>query len=170
MAMDASEVGELYRRFGPLIYRRCRRLLVDDERAVDASQEVFVRAVRHAENLTSDRECLPWLYRVSTNYCLNLIREEKKSALFALSDAAHRSEEWECGIERTFFARREVERLLCRFDDTDAQIAVYAYLDRMTQEEIAEVTGLSRKTVGKRLKQIAEAAKENRALCQEADL
>jgi RNA polymerase sigma-70 factor, ECF subfamily len=169
MTMDASKVGELYRRFGPLIYRRCRKLLVDRERASDASQEVFVRAVRHAEKLTSDRECLPWLYRVSTNYCLNLIREEKKFHLHAVSNATQSGEDWECGIESTFSARREVERLLCRFDDIDAQITVYAYLDRMTQEEIAEVTGLSRKTVGKRLKQIAETAKENRVLCQEDD-
>ena len=36
----------LYRKFGPLIYSRCRRSLQNEELALQATQEVFVRVLR----------------------------------------------------------------------------------------------------------------------------
>ena len=164
--MDAQKISALYKKFGPLIYRRCVKLLADPELSVDACQEVFVRAVRHADKLVSDRECLPWLYRVSTNYCLNLIRERDKAVLVSLSGLTDATADNRA--ERVAAAGDEVRRLLERFTAEDAQIAVYAYLDRMTQEEIAEVTGLSRKTVGKRLRRITEEARQIRPAFEEA--
>lgn len=153
--MDAVEIAELYKRFGPLVYRRCRKLLVDPEQARDASQEVFVRAMRHAEKLVFDRECLPWLYRVSTNYCLNLIRDRKKVRHVPLSAIKEHGAGTE--IEQQLTVKEQIGQVLNRFDETASQIAVLAHVDQLTQEEIASVTGLSRRTVGKRLKQIAEA-------------
>ena len=158
--MDAASIGELYKKFGPLIYRRCMRLLSDPELSGDACQEVFARAMRHAERLVQDRECLPWLYRVSTNYCLNLLREMDKAETVPLHPHLHRADER--SMEQTAFAQEEVRHLLRRFSEADAQIAVHAFLDRMTQEEISEVMGLSRKTVGKRLRRISEEAEQHR--------
>lgn len=163
--MDAAKIGELYMRFAPLIFRRCNKLLSDPVLAGDAAQEVFVRAMRHASKLTNDRECLPWLYRVSTNHCLNLIRARNKDPLLPLSSAEDSFRQF----EQHTMAEEEARQLLGRLDETDAQIAVYAYLDRMTQGEIAEVTGISRKTIGKKLKRIAETARENRLVYQEAE-
>ena len=154
--MEASEIGRLYKRFGPVIYRRCLKLLADPELADDATQEVFVRAVRHAERLRNDRECLPWLYRVTTNFCLNLIRDLQKMPLLPLTEASQ--EPQKSSLETRYAARQEIAALLHRLDDTSAAIAVFAYHDGMTQVEIAEVTGLSRRTVGKRLKLIDSTA------------
>jgi RNA polymerase sigma-70 factor (ECF subfamily) len=164
--MDAEGISELYRRFGSLIYRRCRKLLCDPELAEDAAQEVFIRAVRHADRLVMDRECLPWLYRVTTNYCCNVIRDQARAKHVPLSSVGNVVRD--NNIERRFTAREEIAELLGEFDGTSAKIAVFAHLDRMTQDEIATVMGLSRRTVGKRLKKIARAAGEFRAARQEA--
>jgi RNA polymerase sigma-70 factor (ECF subfamily) len=163
--MDARKIGDLYLKFGPLIYRRCLKLLADPELSGDACQEVFVRAVRHADRLVSDRECLPWLYRVTTNYCLNLIRDNDKAVMVPLCAEDFLGDNH--NLERAAAAGEEVRQLLRCFSDTDAQIALFAFLDRMTQEEIAEVMGISRKTVGKRLRSIAEKARQNRMLLEE---
>jgi DNA-directed RNA polymerase specialized sigma24 family protein len=45
-------------------------------------------------------------------------------------------------------------------DQQGAEILVYRYLDDMSQEEIAEFVGLSRKTVGLRLASIRSAVSE----------
>ncbi|MEI8095928.1 MAG: sigma factor [Spirochaetales bacterium] len=45
-----TDVETLYRRYGPMVHRRCRALL-GDERASDASQEVFVRLLRTQKRL-----------------------------------------------------------------------------------------------------------------------
>lgn len=156
--MDRDEVSQAYRRLGPMIYRRCLRLLCNPESARDATQEVFVRALRHAHKLPPDRECLPWLYRVATNHCLNRIRDGRRLEFRRPEDlpASLRGP----GTERWLSARQRLVALLDRVDATTARIAVYAHLDGMTQEEIAEVTGLSRRTVGKKLKRIAASARE----------
>ena len=153
--MDRDEISQLYRRLGPLIYRRCLRLLRDPDNARDATQEVFVRALRHAPTLKADRECLPWLYRVATNYCLNFLRDRKPQDDRAPEEILKQ----ESG-ERRMAARQQVIALLDKFDEKTRQVAVYSLLDGMTQEEIAEVMGVSRKTVGKKLSRFSEHAKE----------
>jgi RNA polymerase sigma-70 factor (ECF subfamily) len=153
--MDRDEISRLYRRLGPLIYRRCLKLLRDPDNARDATQEVFVRAVKHKETLKADRECLPWLYRVATNYCLNFIRDRKPRDDRAPEEVLQAS-----SGERRLAARQQVFSILGEFDLKTQQIAVYSLLDGMTQEEIAEVMGLSRKTVGKKLSRFTDHAKE----------
>jgi DNA-directed RNA polymerase specialized sigma24 family protein len=37
------DVEALSRRYGPMVLRRCRRLLGDEQEALDACQDVFVR-------------------------------------------------------------------------------------------------------------------------------
>jgi len=41
-------------------------------------------------------------------------------------------------------------------DEGDCEVLAYRYLDDMTQDEIAELLGLSRKTIGKRLDRIRD--------------
>jgi len=153
--MDRDEISQLYRRLGPLIYRRCLKLLRNPDNARDATQEVFVRAVKHKETLRADRQCLPWLYRVATNYCLNFIRDRKP-----IDDRQPEEILKSTSGEERLDARRRVLAVLGEFDSKTQQIAVYSLLDGMTQEEIAEVTGFSRKTVGKKLKRFSERSKE----------
>ena len=45
----ALDVDALYRKYGPMVLRRCRRLLIDEEQAMDAAQETFVKLLRYQE-------------------------------------------------------------------------------------------------------------------------
>ena len=74
------QVTDLYRKYGAVIYSRCRRLLKDDALAEDATQEVFVRVMRHIESAPDDQAALAWIYRISTNYCLNQLRDRGSRA------------------------------------------------------------------------------------------
>jgi RNA polymerase sigma-70 factor (ECF subfamily) len=46
--MDALDVDALSRRYGPMVLRRCRQLLRNEDEALDACQDVFVSADRTA--------------------------------------------------------------------------------------------------------------------------
>ena len=72
--MEDNELDDAYRRWGGQIYRRCLKLLGDAAAAEDATQEVFVRLMRHAGRLSSEGGYLAWIYRVATNHCLNVLR------------------------------------------------------------------------------------------------
>src|SRR6266540_5480869 len=51
--------AELYKQYGPVVYRRCLRLLKDPEAAKDATQEVFMKLVRDIRKLEDRATVLP---------------------------------------------------------------------------------------------------------------
>ena len=69
----AIDVEATYRRYGPMVHRRCRALLKDEEAATDAMQDTFVRLLRYQDRL-DDKGLSSLLYRMATNVCLNRIR------------------------------------------------------------------------------------------------
>ena len=70
-------VEDYYLRYGPMVLRRCRQLLRDEEKALDALQEVFTKLLLHKERLKSLYPS-SLLFRISTNVCLNMIRAQLK--------------------------------------------------------------------------------------------
>jgi len=69
-------VETLYRTYGPMVLRRCRRLLRDEDRALDAMQDVFVRVLKNQDRLKATYPS-SLLYRIATNVCLNHIRDQR---------------------------------------------------------------------------------------------
>src|SRR5262245_59547736 len=74
--MDAAgvDVEALYERYGPMVLRRCRFLLRDEDQALDTTHDVFVQLLTHRERLTAAYPS-SLLYRIATNLCLNRIRD-----------------------------------------------------------------------------------------------
>lgn len=146
--MEHGDLAEMYARHGPLVFRRCFRLLGSADGARDATQEVFVRALRHVRALETDG-CLHWLYRVATNLCLNLIRD---GARYVPEEGAE-PEDLLCSerSERWLQAREQVLALLGGLDEVSLQIVIMTYMDGLSGDEIARVLGVSRRTVVKKL-------------------
>lgn len=146
----AIDVEETYKRHGPMVLRRCRSLLRDEQQAVDAMHDVFVQLLVHKERLV-DRGACSLLWRIATNVCLNKIRawrrrpEDPQSELLAelaaLDDAEAR------GV-----ARVVLDRLFAREPVSTGTMAVMHLVDGMTLEEVAEAVGLSVSGVRKRLR------------------
>src|SRR5215510_2649193 len=86
-----TEVEEIYRRFAPAVHRRCRAILASDEEALDALHDIFVKLYDKLHTFRGDSELMTWLYRLSTNHCLNRLRQMKTHA--RLLGAAPRGEE-----------------------------------------------------------------------------
>jgi RNA polymerase sigma-70 factor (ECF subfamily) len=146
--MEEHELGDAYRRWGGQIYRRCLKLLGDAAAAEDATQEVFVRLMRHARRLTPEGGYLAWIYRVATNHCLNVLRD---GARLEIREPAAFAEGEPENVVAQLGARELSAQLLRRFDEETRTIAVLSLVDGLGRDEVAEVMGLSRKTVGKKL-------------------
>jgi RNA polymerase sigma-70 factor, ECF subfamily len=139
-------------RYGPALLRKAERILGSREDAKDVVQALFI------DLLEKDAEPdLPYLYRAITNRCLSHLRDETNRArLLAHHDETLR------GPPRTRCEERVIDLDLllkaCRtLDEVCLEILVFRFYDDMTQEEIAAVVGLSRKTVGKKLDEIRGA-------------
>ena len=146
----------LYRKYGPAIYSRCRRLLKDDALAEDATQEVFVRVLRHIESAPDDAAALAWIYRISTNYCLNLIRDRGRQA----EPTDELPESASDHPEPDLVDRQLAMRLIERAPETLRAPAVLYYLDGLEQEQVAKTLGISRRTVINRLQEFAERSRK----------
>src|SRR4051812_30294696 len=77
-ALDAATVRRLFREHGPMVYRRALRILGNAADAEEALQEVFVRVLRGGEGFEQRSQVTTWLYRITTNYCLNFLRDNKR--------------------------------------------------------------------------------------------
>jgi DNA-directed RNA polymerase specialized sigma24 family protein len=71
----AIDVDACYRTYGPMVMRRCRRLLRDEEKAVDAMHDVFVQLLRNEDRLQATATS-SLLLQIATNVCLNKLRGE----------------------------------------------------------------------------------------------
>ena len=151
---ERERVVSLYRELGPAVYRRCLRLLRDREAARDATQEVFMKLVRDIDRLAERETALPWIYRVATNHCLNLLRDAKRRGEQP-TDAL----EVVPGAAPSFPDRQLARQVLSRFDVQTQAIAVGVLVDGMQHEEVAGALGISRKTVHRKLTRFLERAK-----------
>jgi RNA polymerase sigma-70 factor (ECF subfamily) len=121
--------------------------LKDDALAEDATQEVFVRVMAHISSAPEEKAALAWVYRISTNYCLNMIRDRNKQA----EPVEELPEVPQDGHEDAFMDRDLAMQLVNRAPEALRAPAVLYYVDGLEQEQIAQTLGISRRTVINRL-------------------
>jgi RNA polymerase sigma-70 factor (ECF subfamily) len=148
-------VDTLYRRYGAFVYSRCKRMLRDSAAAEDATQEVFVRVIRHVDTAPTDESVMPWLHRISTNYCLNALRNagNRPEPVAELPELAGEDP------EPVMADRDAAARALRLAPDKLSAPARLHWLEGCTQHEVAETLRLSRRTVVTRLAQFAATAR-----------
>jgi RNA polymerase sigma-70 factor (ECF subfamily) len=155
--LDRREAAaRLYRDYGPAVFRRCLRLLRDREAAQDATQEVFMRLVKNMDRLAVRGDALPWIYRVTTNHCLNVLRNSGRHAedlLPADLESAGRP------AAEALPDRRLAQELLGRFDADTQAVVVGVYVDGMEREEVATALGISKRTVSRRLEKFLSSTR-----------
>lgn len=154
--MDAEG---LFRKYWPMVLRRCQQLLCDDEDAFDAAQDVFVKilekqAALHAAYPSS------LLWRMATNHCLNVIRARSNQP-----EEVH----GESLLERIACAGSEEERqasrgmlraLFGRHKESSRTIAALHLVDGMTLKETALEMGMSVSGVRRRLRELKKTLTE----------
>lgn len=146
------DVEQYYRKYAPMVLRRCRFLLKDEEKALDAMQEVFVKLLQNRGRL-KDSYPSSLLYRMATNVCLNVIRSEKRGPETDGSDMLARIAEYDDSAEN-FMVKDLLDKIFNRELQSTREMAVMYYIDNMTLKEVADATGLSVSGVRKRLKNL----------------
>jgi RNA polymerase sigma-70 factor (ECF subfamily) len=151
---DAARMSELFTRHGPAVYRRSLRLLGNHADAEEATQEVFIRAFRAADAFQGQSQVTTWLYRITTNYCLNQLRDRRRRRELFAEQVAPAPPGGPPSPGDVVLLRR----LLSEADEEQARAAIYVHLDGMTHEEVADLLGVSRRTVGNLLARFHEWA------------
>jgi RNA polymerase sigma-70 factor (ECF subfamily) len=142
-----ADISALYRRHVALVRGCALRILGEPAAAEDVAQEVFIRFLKHRERSGSERDTAAFLYRTSTHLALNRLRDARRR------QGLHEAHAPDTGLEgaRSPEDGLALRKVLAEADPEQAQIAACYFIHGMEHEEIAELLGLPRRTVGRRL-------------------
>lgn len=133
-------------RYRDMVYTICLRMLVNEADAMEAAQDVFVKAFRAIGTFQEKARFSTWLYRITYNQCISVIR--KKVRVIDLVDDVPEGEISESDIDGlemiTIEERKEcLQMALDALPETDSVVVTLFYLEELSLEEIAKITGLT---------------------------
>lgn len=140
--MTRDEVERFFDAYGPMVLRRARTLLGDEDAAKDVVQEVFMKAMAEPLKVEVSAQAASWLYRVTTNHCLNQIRNTGRRRALARQHLGGK-EPTEDGLDAAQLARQ----LLAEADEQWSRAAVLVHVDGMSYREASEVLGVSVRSI-----------------------
>lgn len=160
--LTREQVEDAYRRYFPVISRKCQRMLRSANEAQDVAQEVFLRLWKSRLDLRDAAATTAWLYKVSTRLAVERLRSSAWRATQAGEPADALASEATGADERADHARAldELARLL---PEDELEAALLSRVDRLTHPEIGEVLGVSERTVRRLLSRGDERLQKWRA-------
>lgn len=160
------DIEAIYRKYGPMVMRRCAQMLRNADEAADAAQEVFVKLINSKNSLTAEYPS-SLLFRMATNHCLNLLRDKVRRGSNENSDALLEQIAYSGGendVEVRVENRGILKKLFGHHPESSKTIAVLHLFDGMTLEETAKEVGMSVSGVRKRLRALRETLSGMEAL------
>jgi RNA polymerase sigma-70 factor (ECF subfamily) len=150
-----NDVARLYAQHAARVHRWVQRF----EAAGDAQEvvhEIFVKVLERLDGFRAESSPTTWLYRMTTNHCLNRLRDHgRREQLWR----EHADALWTTPVAA---ADQETVAFLGQFwrglADELVEVGIYYFVDGMTQAEIGRVVGCSERTVGNRLDRLRKAA------------
>jgi RNA polymerase sigma-70 factor, ECF subfamily len=153
VAPDALE--QFFQEVFPVIRAKCARMLGDTESAADIAQETFLRLWVSPVARQPAPARLRWIYQTSTRLAIDLLRRRRLAVEVparAGVDAPHTG----AGAESVAAARQGLERLGAELSADELEVVILSRFDRMTQDEVAEVTEMSSRSVRRILRRVDE--------------
>jgi RNA polymerase sigma-70 factor (ECF subfamily) len=144
--------------FSGIIIKLCRAYTNTQEDFEDYYQEVCLQIWRSKENFRAESEWSTWVYRITLNVCLTLLKKNKNSSELFASDSLQ-SEETE---ENHAFADESLNVLyyaIRKLSEIDRAV-ITLYLDENSYQEIAEIIGTNSNNIGVRVKRIKTRLKK----------
>ncbi|MDR0487254.1 MAG: RNA polymerase sigma factor [Treponema sp.] len=156
--VENIDIEACYEKYAPMIFRRCLGILGNEDDALDAAQDVFVKLLHNRKRLHG-QFLSSLLYTIATNTCLNRLRQRKHQSLTQVTETmfpAEHDPEYE-KVEVMMI----MDAILRNESESTRAICFMYHRDNMTLREIGELTGLSVSGVRKRLLAFNARAKFN---------
>jgi RNA polymerase sigma-70 factor (ECF subfamily) len=147
---DRAAVEALLRQHYDNIYRLCRRITGNDADAADAGQEALLSIVRGLPRFDGRSNVATWIYRVTTNACLDELRRRKRRPVTGLP-IVETAAEPSPSAEAILSDRMVIDEALARLPVEFRVPVVLRDLCDLDYAEIAEVLDLPPGTVRSRI-------------------
>ncbi|MDI3533885.1 MAG: polymerase sigma-70 factor, subfamily [Thermosediminibacterales bacterium] len=163
-----SKLVKLYEK---KVFNIAYRMLGDYEEAGDVSQEVFLRIYKSIESFKGNSSLATWIYRVTTNMCIDQLRRKKGKQIYSLDepietdygklypeapDASDTPEEQVLKKDVQKLIKKSLEKL----PEEQRIVIVLRDIQGFSYNDIAEITGCSLGTVKSRINRGRKALKD----------
>ncbi len=148
-AGSRSAMQDLLEAHRPTMTRLARRMLRDGEDVSDAVQEAMLKAARAIQSFDSTRPFAPWLMRITSNCCVDLIRSasQRPDSLDAYdTPVADASADVQCSTETAMLAEA-LEEAIQRLPERYRSIVEMRHYRHMEVLEIAQELGKPEGTI-----------------------
>ena len=144
--------------FAGIIIKLCRAYTSSQEDFEDYYQEVCLQIWRSKDNFREESQWSTWVYRISLNVCLTLLKKKKNNVQLFVSDSitAKETEDNYAFSDESLNLLYDAIRKLSEID----RAVIMLYLEEKSQKEIAEIIGTNPNNIGVRVKRIKTRLKK----------
>jgi RNA polymerase sigma-70 factor (ECF subfamily) len=162
-AGDLSPASEIYDRYSGRIYNFALRFLKNAEAAEDATQEVFVKMIRHASQFQGDAKLSTWLFSITANWCRDFLRKadnkSKESDDVLVTLPAPLDQSPDRNLEQRENEER-IQRALKALTPEQREAILLSRYQGLSYAEIAQISGCSEGAVKTRVFRAMETLKK----------
>ncbi|MCG8577822.1 MAG: RNA polymerase sigma factor [Flavobacteriales bacterium] len=145
--------------YAGIIIKICRAYSNSQEDFEDYYQEVCLQIWRSRDNFKGNSEWSTWIYRLSLNVCLTLLKKDNKRKGQAFSSDSLPDQLIE---ESKIFAQEELDQLymaIKQLSETDRAV-ILLYLEEKSYQDIADIIGTNSNNIGVRIQRIKQRLKK----------
>jgi RNA polymerase sigma-70 factor, ECF subfamily len=151
------EFEQIYLQHKDLVYNLCLNYLQNRHDAEEAAQDIFVKIHQKLSTFESKSSLKTWIYRVTVNHCLDILRAKKRQNQFAYITSFFLGKS-EAPLEIPQFdhpgvlledkeAMESLFKKVNQLPENQRTAIILKYLDDLPQREIAAIMQLSEKAV-----------------------
>jgi len=137
--------------YAPIIIKICRAYTNGQEDFEDYYQEVCLQIWRSKDNFREESQWSTWIYRLSLNVCLTLLKKKNNDKSYASDYLPDEVE-----IDSHVFADESLNLLynaIKQLSELDRAV-ILLYLEEKSYQEIADIIGTNQNNIGVRIKRI----------------
>ena len=171
-AGDTAAFGTLVERYQKQVYNLALRMVNNESDAEDLAQEAFLRAWRSLGSFQFTSQFSTWLYRLTSNICIDFLRAQKRRKVVSLTMLRDDEDsQWDLPDEsplpeQQMIAAQERETLAKAFAALDPefrQILTLRIVNGCSYQQISEILGIAEGTVKSRLSRAREQLRKKMA-------
>ena len=144
--------------YAAIIIKICRAYTNTQEDFEDYYQEVCLQIWKSNDNFREQSEWSTWVYRISLNVCLTLLKKKKNNNQHLTSDylPSLETEDNQAFADESLNELYDAIRQLSEVD----RAVILLYLEEKSYKEIADIIGTNPNNIGVRIKRIKERLKK----------
>lgn len=146
---------ELYGRYVPKIYYKCYNLIKEQEKAKDATHDIFIKIFTKLNKYKGAAHFYSWIMAITYNHCISFLEKEKRLQFEPLEEnektisLQYIEEEHQQLLQ---LQTKQVQQLLPKLKEIERIILLMRYQEGLSIKQIAAILKIKESAAKMRLK------------------